>query len=90
MCEPTATRFRCPPGTKVEARLQADTVELWHEGACVARHERCYSRQQQILDLEHYLDVLPRSPVRWQVLLRWRSGARPDAGPSASIDYGKR
>ncbi len=34
-----------PPGTKVEARLRADTVELWHEGMCVARHERCYSRQ---------------------------------------------
>ena len=29
---------------------------------CVARHERCYRRQQQILDLEHYLDVLYRKP----------------------------
>ena len=28
----------------------------------VARHERCYRRQQQILDLEHYLDVLYRKP----------------------------
>ena len=26
------------------------------------RHERCYRRQQQILDLEHYLDVLHRKP----------------------------
>ena len=31
-------------------------------GRCVARHERCYSRQQQVLDLEHYLDVLSRKP----------------------------
>ena len=31
-------------------------------GRCVARHERCYRRQQQILDLEHYLDVLYRKP----------------------------
>ena len=37
-------------------------IELWHEGRCVARHERCYRRQQQILDLEHYLDVLYRKP----------------------------
>jgi hypothetical protein len=37
-------------------------VELWHDGRCVARHERCYSRLQQILDLEHYLDVLYRKP----------------------------
>jgi hypothetical protein len=27
-----------------------------------AHHERCYGRQQQILDLEHYLDVLYRKP----------------------------
>jgi len=33
-------------------------MELWHDGRCVARHERCYRGQQQILDLEHYLDVL--------------------------------
>ncbi len=51
-----------PPGTVVEAKVRADYVELWHEGACVARHERCYSRQQQILDLEHYLDVLRKKP----------------------------
>ena len=28
----------------------------------MALHERCYRRQQQILDLEHYLDVLYRKP----------------------------
>ena len=57
-------RYSVPlrPGTKVEARVNADSVELWHDGKCVARHERCYSRQQQILDLEHYLDVLERKP----------------------------
>src|SRR3978361_1802399 len=49
-------------GTQVQAKSYASTVELWHEGRCVARHERCYGRQQQILDLEHYLDVLARKP----------------------------
>jgi hypothetical protein len=32
------------------------------EGRCIARHERSYGRQQQVLDLEHYLDVLERKP----------------------------
>jgi hypothetical protein len=46
----------------VQAKVYASSVELWHEGRCVARHERCYRRLQQILDLEHYLDVLSRKP----------------------------
>ena len=37
-------------------------VEVRHEGRCIARHERSYGRQQQVLDLEHYLDVLERKP----------------------------
>ena len=49
-------------GTQVQAKVYASTIELWHDGNCVARHERCYGRQQQILDLEHYLDVLSRKP----------------------------
>ena len=68
-----------PPGTKVEARLRADTVELWHEGRCVARHERCYSRQQQVLDLEHYLDVLRKKPgalAGSTPLAQWRQAGR--------------
>jgi transposase len=51
-----------PAGTQVQAKVYASIVELWHDGRCVARHERCYSRLQQILDLEHYLDVLYRKP----------------------------
>ena len=49
-------------GTEVQAKIYASIVELWHDGRCVARHERCYQRQQQVLDLEHYLDVLYRKP----------------------------
>jgi transposase len=51
-----------PAGTQVQAKIYASTVELWQDGRCVANHERCYGRQQQILDLEHYLDVLFRKP----------------------------
>jgi hypothetical protein len=28
----------------------------------LARHERCFSRQQKVLNLEHYLDVLAKKP----------------------------
>jgi transposase len=67
-------------GTTVEARLAAATVELRHGGQCVARHERSYGRHREILDLEHYLDVLERKPgalagskplEQWRRLGRW-------------------
>jgi len=32
------------------------------EGRVIARHERSYERNQQVLALEHYLDVLERKP----------------------------
>lgn len=67
-------------GTQVEARVYPSQVEIWHGGHCVARHARCYSRQQQVLDLEHYLDVLERKPgalagatplAQWRAQGRW-------------------
>lgn len=67
-------------GTTVEVKLSAATVAVWHDGRCVARHERCYGRQQEIQDLEHYLDVLEQKPgamagskplAQWRELGRW-------------------
>jgi hypothetical protein len=49
-------------GQTVQARIYANVVELWHENICVGRHERSYGKRQQILDLEHYLDVLEHKP----------------------------
>ena len=46
----------------MQAKIYASVVELWQDARCLARHERCYGRQQQVLDLEHYLDVLFRKP----------------------------
>src|SRR3954447_7535305 len=49
--------------------------------AASCRHERCYSRRQQILDLDHYLDALSRKPgalagstalVQWREQGRWK------------------
>jgi transposase len=68
------------PGTQVEAHVYPTRVECWHGGQRVARHERCYGRQQQVLDLEHYLDVLAQKPgalagatplAQWRAQGRW-------------------
>lgn len=70
-------------GTTVEVRLAAAAIEVWHEGTRVAHHERCHGRYQEILDLEHYLDVLERKPgalagskplEQWRRLGCWPEG----------------
>jgi hypothetical protein len=67
-------------GSTVEVKLSATTVAIWQDGWCLARHERCYGRQQESLDLEHYLDVLAHKPgalagskplAQWRALGRW-------------------
>lgn len=62
-------------GVTVQAKVSPTTVEVWHEGRCVASHERCYGRQQEVLDLEHYLDVLGHKPgalAGSKPLAQWR------------------
>jgi transposase len=68
------------PGTQVHARVYPTRVELWHAGAKVATHARCYGHQQEVLDLEHYLDVLTQKPgalagatplAQWRAQGRW-------------------
>jgi transposase len=67
------------PGTPVDARIYPTRVEIWHAGEQVAIHERCYGRQQQVLDLEHYLDVLAQKPgalAGATPLQQWRAQGR--------------
>jgi hypothetical protein len=55
------------------------TVEIYNDGKLVAQHERCYSSRQQVLDLEHYLDVLLRKPGAFPgstALATWRAEGR--------------
>ena len=65
-----------PPGKTVEVRLYPSHVEIRDEGRLIAGHERCYERCQQVLDLEHYLDVLERKPgalIGSKPLAAWRA-----------------
>jgi transposase len=66
-------------GTRVQARVHPSHVGVWHDGRRVARHERCHSRRQHILDLEHYLDVLGHKPGAFsgsKPLQQWRESGR--------------
>jgi len=68
-----------PPGTTVQVKLAPATVEIWHQGRCVARHARAYGRHQEVLDLEHYLDVLEHKPGAFagsKPLEQWRRAGR--------------
>lgn len=69
--------------TEVQARVYPNAVEFYWEGRCVARHERCYGRYQEILDLEHYLGVLEQKPgalAGSKPLEQWRRQGRWTAG----------
>jgi transposase len=67
------------PGTRCQARLLPAYVEIWYERQGVARHERNFGRYQQVLDLEHYLEVLERKPgalAGSRPLQQWRERGR--------------
>jgi len=67
------------PGTRPRVKLLPAYVEVWQERACLARHERSFARYQQVLDLEHYLDVLERKPgalTGSSPLRQWRERGR--------------
>src|SRR5947209_20528236 len=63
----------------LEARIHASYVEIWRQGKCLARHERCFGRQQKVLDLDHYLEALERKPgalAGATALEQWRAQGR--------------
>ena len=66
-------------GTVVRASVLPAYVEVWHDGGCVARHERGYGNGQQFFNLEHYLEVLERKPgalAGSKPLEQWRQQGR--------------
>jgi transposase len=81
-CITVKTNFYSVPvraGSRVEARIHPLHVEVWHAGRLIGRHERCYSRRQHVLDLEHYLDVLGQKPGAFagsKPLAQWRAAGR--------------
>lgn len=67
------------PGLCVSAVVGPLSVEIMHDNKVTARHPRCYGRGHEILDLEHYLDVLERKPGAMKgstPLEQWRRAGR--------------
>src|ERR1700691_2298281 len=67
------------PGSIVEARAYSSLVEFRCDGERIAQHQRSYGRGQQVLDLEHYLEVLERKPGALRgskPLAQWRAQGR--------------
>jgi hypothetical protein len=68
------------PGNRATAQVWPSHVEIeQHDGKCVARHAREYGRGRQILNLEHYLDVLEKKPGAMAgstPLQQWRQAGR--------------
>ena len=81
-CAKVRTNFYSVPlkaGSLVEARVYSSVVEFRQDGVRIAQHERSYERAQQILDLEHYLEVLERKPGALRgskPLAQWRTQGR--------------
>lgn len=71
-----------PPGVRVTAVVGPMLVEIVHDNKRVAQHQRCYARGHELLNLEHYLDVLERKPGAMAgstPLAQWRKAGRwPD------------
>jgi hypothetical protein len=68
-----------PVGLEVQAKVYPAYVEIWHGGELMARHERSFGRQQKVLDLEHYLEVLVKKPGAFAgstPLEQWRTKGR--------------
>ena len=67
------------PGLRVTAVVGPLEIEIRHDNQVAARHARCYGRGHEILNLEHYLDVLEKKPGAMAgstPLQQWRQAGR--------------
>lgn len=67
------------PGVQTRVRVLPSTVEIHNQGRIVAIHSRSYGQGEQILELEHYLDVLAIKPGAFagsRPLETWRKAGR--------------
>jgi transposase len=49
-------------GHRVRVKLSSTTVTVFDRGAVVAQHERAVGKGVQVLELDHYLEILLRKP----------------------------
>src|SRR5262249_11811270 len=66
-------------GVRAMVKVWPTQVEVFHDFERVAVHQRCYGRGHQLLNLEHYLDVLEKKPGAMAgstPLQQWRAAGR--------------
>jgi hypothetical protein len=66
-------------GMRAMVKVWPTQVEIFRDLKCVACHQRCYGRGHQLLNLEHYLDVLEKKPGAMAgstPLQQWRAAGR--------------
>jgi len=73
--------YSAPLTAGIEAHIEVTSsrIRIAVEGRAVAEHRRCYEHGRQILELEHYLDVLWRKPGALPgatALAQWRAQGR--------------
>ena len=72
-----------PAGARPLVKAWPLHVDIYEDLTCVATHTRCYGRGHEILNLEHYLDVLEQKPGAMYSL--HTAGAMARRGPVAGV-----
>ena len=82
---PTTTRCRSPTATATSGCAATSTeVVIGCGGEIVARHPRCYDREDMVFDPVHYLPLLEKKIGAWIRRRRWPNGTcRPSSRPCA-------
>jgi hypothetical protein len=78
-----------PVGTQVQAKVYASTVELWHEGRCVAGTSAVTGRSRSSISSIIWMCCLANQE-HWPDPSRCNRNGKPVCGPLASIRSGKR
>lgn len=66
-------------GQPLILRAYWDRVQIFHGLERIASHPRCYERERDILDLDHYLDLLLRKPRALDQAKPFRAADLPPA-----------
>jgi hypothetical protein len=71
----------------VTVKAYVERVEIAHQNAVVATHERSYQTGDQVLDLLHYLTTLSVVPRRWITLTYTATGSFPPCFYNCASDW---
>jgi hypothetical protein len=71
-------------GHRVRVKLSSTTVTVFDRDTLVAEHERAAGKGVQVLELDHYLEILCANRARCPARPRWPRPAPPACSPSCT------